>query len=420
MKKRLLIVSWAMPPYVFPRSIQVARLCRGLSQRGWKLDVISAHPTNWSKGTYTTDERLRKYYRQAYHLYRVRLYSYSPGDKKDVIRFWLQRIPKKADDQWMRGALRICRWLRWRASALVTFAQPWTDHMIGLEMKHRFPFFPWVAHFSDPWIDSPFITPETVGSDTFERWRQAEYQVIEKADALVFVTRRSADLVMAKYSDKYRKKVFILPHVCELDHHVLDANYRDGKRLHIVHTGNLYSDRVPYALINALNVLRQADTSLHEKLAVHFIGFTEKKFIGAVDNAKLNDIVSFRPSVPFMDSIGYMLRADVLLVVDAPVSPGVFLPSKIMDYIAARKPILGLTPDNGETKDLLTELGCMCVPPDNARGIAEKLKVFLVAHADNKLSALIPDETILNRFSHHVAAKNMEKIVLHTINKMKT
>ena len=41
------------------------------------------------------------------------------------------------------------------AQATVSFAQPWTNHLVGMRL-HRDSGLPWVAHFSDPWIDSPY------------------------------------------------------------------------------------------------------------------------------------------------------------------------------------------------------------------------------------------------------------------------
>src|SRR6185437_16912748 len=94
--------------------------------------------------------------------------------------------------------------------ALITFAQPWVDHLIGLSIKHRFPSLPWVAHFSDPWTDGPYAksgNPELLGE-----WRLQERKVIEAADEVVFVNDRTAHLVMSKYPAAWRRKVCSVPH----------------------------------------------------------------------------------------------------------------------------------------------------------------------------------------------------------------
>jgi len=67
--------------------------------------------------------------------------------------------------------------------------------------------------------------------------------------------------------------------------------------------------------------------------------------------------------------------ADVLLVIDAPsAGPSAFLPSKIVDYLPLRRPILGVTPEPGATASLLRRLGCPVAPPEDVAAIASALR----------------------------------------------
>jgi hypothetical protein len=79
--------------------------------------------------------------------------------------------------------------------------------------------------------------------------------------------------------------------------------------------------------------------------------------------------------VPPAEAARIGAQADVLLVIDAPSeSPSVFLPSKLIDYLPLRKPILGLTPPSGASARLLRRLGCSVVAPDDVAGIASALR----------------------------------------------
>jgi hypothetical protein len=65
-------------------------------------------------------------------------------------------------------------------------------------------------------------------------------------------------------------------------------------------------------------------------------------------------------------------------VIDAPSNgPSLFLPSKLVDYLAFRKPILGLTPLKGASADLLGRLGCPVAAPDDPEGIAQAVAGLL-------------------------------------------
>ena len=55
----------------------------------------------------------------------------------------------------------------------------------------------------------------------------------------------------------------------------------------------------------------------------------------------------------------------------------VFLPSKLVDYLPFRKPILGLTPPQGASANLLRRLQCPIVPPDDTNAIASAISDLL-------------------------------------------
>jgi hypothetical protein len=55
-------------------------------------------------------------------------------------------------------------------------------------------------------------------------------------------------------------------------------------------------------------------------------------------------LVRFLPSVPYCASLALMRQADLLLHIDAPAGESVFLASKLIDYLGARRPILAVTP----------------------------------------------------------------------------
>src|SRR4029079_14305822 len=58
---------------------------------------------------------------------------------------------------WRRAVVKTLERLSFDDThVLVTFSHPLVDHVIGVELKRRLRM-PWVAHFSDPWTDSPFL-----------------------------------------------------------------------------------------------------------------------------------------------------------------------------------------------------------------------------------------------------------------------
>lgn len=365
--KKLLVVSWAMPPLIFPRSIQVARILKYLAVAGWHSTVISVSPNSLRK------IQIDAFLEGRYAGYFRTIHLNSPDEHWMWRPIWhLFTMLGLLQDQkwvWVKRAIRAARKLLEveTFSAIISFAQPWSDHLVALEL-HRNSGLPWVAHFSDPWVDSPYyhFTP-------FQRHvcNHLEEAVIKEADAVVFITSQTADLVMKKYPSAWQSKVHIMPHGYEAE--ILNAigpPPKPHKRLWLVYTGNFYrSLRTPDRLLEALKIMRQT-RPLDDQLEVVFIGLNTERYQQTANSMGLQGIVQCRGPGLFLESLQAAAQADVLLVIDASTStPSPFLPSKLVDYMAFRKPILGLTPLSGASADLLHRLGCPVVPPDDVPGI---------------------------------------------------
>jgi len=255
-------------------------------------------------------------------------------------------------------------------AGLVSFAQPWSDHLVGLRV-HRETGLPWVAHFSDPWADSPYATPHQRAI-----WRRMEEDVVREAAAVVFVTSETVELVMAKYPDEWRRKAFVVPHGFEAGLHTA-APPRETERprpMRIVHTGRFYAGvRTPLALLQALARLRSSQ-SFKGALELSFVGPHTEEYASEARALGVSDLVSFVGRVSTAEAATRAADADVLLVIDAPSrGPSPFLPSKLIDYLPLRKPILGVTPETGATAQLLRRLGGVVAPPDDIAAIEQAL-----------------------------------------------
>jgi glycosyltransferase involved in cell wall biosynthesis len=99
----------------------------------------------------------------------------------------------------------------------------------------------------------------------------------------------------------------------------------------------------------------------------------------------LDAIVEFSGRLSFSESAQRAAAADVLLVIDAPADDNLFLPSKLIDYLPAGKPILALTPLRGATADLVRSLGYPVIPPDDEQAIASAIEALLAARREGRL-----------------------------------
>lgn len=60
---------------------------------------------------------------------------------------------------------------------------------------------------------------------------------------------------------------------------------------------------------------------------------------------------------PYNEALNYICAADILLLIEAPMKEGIFLPSKVADILGYHKPIFAISPQKGVMKDLISQYG---------------------------------------------------------------
>jgi hypothetical protein len=382
--KGLLAVSWAMPPLVYPRSIQVSRALKELSRIGWSIDVIALDAL--SNAAAKRDEGFASRYNGVYRLHPIDIAPAIPDEHRWWNRqLWLhQMLPADVEGRaWTRLASQkgLALIKARRPRALVTFAQPWSDHLVGLSIKRRLPSLPWIAHFSDPWVDSPYFQDEDRG--VLDRWRRQEREVVRKADAVLFVNQRTTELVMSKYPAAWRRKASVVPHGFDADLLTPFSNSKGASgRLKFVHTGSMFEGlRDPFMLLEAIALLRQM-IAPELMPAFEFVGSTDARYPARAQELGIDTITRFDEPTSYLNSLQIASEADVLIVIDTNLPGSVFFPSKVVDYLMFGKPILALAPDGGETADILAPMGHVCVDASNPALIAAAIARLVKGRQD--------------------------------------
>ena len=373
---KLLAVSLAYPPLAYPRSIQVARLLKFLDAS--TVLVCCDEPGARKDFTIEPDaeSKLAVCLRVPFEVSRGQRFFDSIAYRFHK-RLWNRR--NMAPDNygsWKTAVLKeIDRYIRtndFRPDAIVTFAQPFTDHLIGLELKNRYGL-PWLAHFSDPWVDNPF---NKYDEQTKALNLSLERKVVESADILAFTSEETIDLVMAKYPGEWRLKGQVLPQSFDPSLFQNNGSIKDRK-ITIRYIGNFYGNRTARPLIAALRLMIDNDRTTLENVCFELIGISDPAVIRDSGGDSLPaGLLNVYPSVEYRESLRLMSEADGLVVIDAPAELSVFLPSKLIDYIGAGRPVLGITPP-GTAADLIRQLGGPVADPSDTREIRNILSSFI-------------------------------------------
>jgi len=409
---RLLALSYYYPPANNPRAIQVARL----------LEYLKVPTLLICGDDYATDDRMDPNLNQGAESFLekcLRVPFVQPTWKRISAKVAHQfdvHLWEKAPDRYrdwkpiVMSALRdFDRESHYSPDLIVTFGSPMSDHLIGIELKKKYRV-PWIAHFSDPWVENLFK-----GYNAFTRSINVglERKVIQAADRVVFTSQETADVAMKKYPEGIRSKARVLPHAYEPkfyeDHPVKDSS----SSVTIRYLGDLYLQRTPAPLFRALRRIVSSHPRLLDHVCFEFVGTNTDFKLSEVGYDELpQGLVVFKPTVDYATSLTLMSSADGLLVIDAPAPSSVFLPSKLIDYIGADRPILGITPP-GTASKLITELGGWVSNPSNEIDTENALRAFisfLKDTAGNHLGSW-GNQLVRQRFEPNIVAANFRNII---------
>jgi glycosyltransferase involved in cell wall biosynthesis len=162
----------------------------------------------------------------------------------------------------------------------------------------------------------------------------------------------------------------------------------------LLHSGLLYPtpDRDPKHFFTALVQLKREGAIFADSLQVvlRASGY-EERYRTQIAELGIQDIVRLEPPWPYVDALAEMLTADGLLVFQGYTSNPA-IPAKLYEYLRARRPIIALVHEDGDTAATLRAEGVGCIMPlDSPEKIAEGLKRFLLQLRDGSAPVTSPE-----------------------------
>ena len=228
------------------------------------------------------------------------------------------------------------------------------------------------GHFSDPWSDNPFKKHHIISKFVN---RKLEERVVRAADEVIFTSEETKKLVMSKYPDL--SKGVVLGHSYDDTLYPKESPSRSDGKTVIKHIGSLYGYRSPKPLFKALRSLYLQAPDLLDNVCFEFIGYVAPRMKSNADLKALPEgLVRFTGGVDYPQSLQEMSSSDALLIIDAPAKESVFLPSKLIDYVGAKRPIMAITP-KGTSQKLVSKMGFATADPGDDAAIQAMLISFL-------------------------------------------
>lgn len=248
---------------------------------------------------------------------------------------------------------------------------PWTSLIIGAFLK-KLTRKPLVMDFRDPWTANPgfMIRSKVVRFvETF-----MERKVILSADRIITNTDELKQNFLIRFPNLTDKTVSTVANGFEI--YIGDTGNINDK-FTITHAGSLYFSRNPKFFIQAVFNLIEKGKIPDDKINIVFLGgiaVQDSELEKLLNHPILQNVIKLLRRLPYEESLRYQSKSDVLFLIQ-PNFP-LQIPRKLYDYMAFRKPILGITDVNGATARVIREKRLGFVTPDKVTDI-ESVVEFL-------------------------------------------
>ena len=268
---------------------------------------------------------------------------------------------------------------------------------------------PLVVDFRDPWINNSFINYPTRFHEFIDA--RLEKFVLIQADYITVASDLIRDDIIKRYPFVKQKIETITNGFDPDDFKNLNQQNRSGK-FRIVYTGSIYGQLTAKSFFIAIKKLILEKPELKNILEVIFVGNYSKETINLVKELKLKKNVLLKGYIPHKKCIELITNSDLLLLLITILgSKGKeILTGKIFEYLASKKPILAIVPQDGLASRLIQKLDAgVIVPPRNINLLKEAIWRFYKSWLNKKqVTTINTDE--LKKYDRRILTQKLVKI----------
>ena len=382
--KRVLVVTYYWPPSGGSGVQRWVKFAKYLPQEGWEPVIYTPENPEYTAIDHTleaeiphTVEIIRRPITEPYNLYRKLMGKGASTDMKTLtagasggavteissgkksfkqrLSLWIRGNLFVPDPRvgWVKPSVRFLKkyLAEHPVDVIVTTGPPHSMHLIGQRL-HKELGIPWIPDFRDPWSRMYYLKHLPMSARTWRRLRSMEQSVLDDCSTVLAVT----PLVQEEFRAQTKTPVAMITN--GYDGGDFEQAVEPDGFFNVVHTGLFAADGNPLNLWKALGIKAWADPDFKAALRLRLVGKVDSEVYAAIEEAGLKNNVVDLGYRDHLTAVREQLAATMLVLPlrnDPEYRP--ILPGKLFEYLASRRPILGIGQEDGAMARVLADTG---------------------------------------------------------------
>ncbi len=228
-----------------------------------------------------------------------------------------------------------------KIDAIITTGPPHSLHLIGHALKVK-TGLPWITDFRDPWTSIGYHDKLKLTDYSQKKHKALERKVLQDCDHVI-TTSPTTKTDFEKITDT--------PITCITNGFELEGDLKiaPDTAFSLSHIGSLLEKRNPLILWKVLGNLKKEDKDFGKALKIKLAGRVSETVIESIKSYGLEENLELLGYVSHEEALQLQRKAQVLLLIEInSEETKAIIPGKVFEYLAARRPILAIGPENAD------------------------------------------------------------------------
>jgi len=355
-KPRVLMIAPVFYPYppIWPEGMVNAKLALAMKNAGWYIDIIIAGYPDDSDRRYPSEDAEWKELVNNIHIINLKQVNTLAHKLLNTVQGYVLTGQILRQLGWGLSVLKFAKKLnsKFKYDVIISRAIPDYAHFAAL-LVHNKTRIPWIANWNDPTPNHKFPEPYGKGpasplTPDLQKWYEA---ICKHCLFHTFPSERLREYMCSYLPGQIKIKSSVIPHVAMEKFYIGPVSH-DG--FSICYAGSVLPPREVTVFLEGIKRFRKILGNEHS-FCVRFLVDRPEIVAESAKTIGVEDVIKIEAKVPYSQMPKALAKSDVLVIIEAPLKEGIFMPAKIVDYVQIGRPILALTSVVGTIHDIFSK-----------------------------------------------------------------